>query len=223
MKEAINISTDGYMDAVRGVVYLSSGSTYQDIIFNYEYVGAFESEAGLTILECNGLVITSVDLGSNTKLYIPDILEGERVVGINLGGGLGDSLYAIELSDNIQFIGNRCFESCTNLTYIKIPNKVEYIGDNAFYGCGDLTVHFQNGFDYEGAYNNREDPFGAWGRYFGAHAFITEGHLTIEIYMYEYLEIQHGMFGEYGFIIDRGAFDEGLITFVPYENDESYQ
>ena len=84
----------------------------------------------------------------------------------------------------------------------------------------------QNGFDYEGAYNNREDPFGAWGRYFGDHAFITEGNLTIEIYMHAYLEIQHGMFGEYidnGFIIDRGAFDEGLITFVPYENDESYQ
>ena len=39
----------------------------------------------------------------------------------------------------IQTIGNSTFNSCTEITTIRIPNTIISIGDSAFYGCSNIT------------------------------------------------------------------------------------
>lgn len=47
-------------------------------------------------------------------------------------------LSAIALPDALSDMGNRSFESCSNLTYIRLPKNFKNIGEYTFYGCKSL-------------------------------------------------------------------------------------
>lgn len=67
-------------------------------------------------------------IGSDTKLIIPDNINGKEVTGI----------------------GYNAFYNCKNLEAIEIPTTIKYIGYNAFYGCSELEDVYYNGdSDYD--------------------------------------------------------------------------
>ena len=49
-----------------------------------------------------------------------------------------DYLISIEIPDEIDFIGRRCFRGCSNLEYIKLPKKLRNFGDYCFSNCYQL-------------------------------------------------------------------------------------
>ena len=61
--------------------------------------------------------ITGIGTCSDTKIIIPEELDGRKVVSI----------------------GASAFANCKRITSIDVPDSVTYIGQGAFYGCDSLT------------------------------------------------------------------------------------
>ena len=81
--------------------------------------------------------------GTESKLMIPGVIEGAKVVGI----------------------GNSAFEGCSSLTSVVIPGSVTSIGDFAFGGCSSLTIYCVTEKQPEGwdeYWNNSNRPV-VWG------------------------------------------------------------
>lgn len=63
---------------------------------------------------------------------------------------LCESLYDVQLSTSLVFIGNSAFSSCP-LTSISLPESLKYIGNNAFNGCDRLkTISIPKSVEYIG-------------------------------------------------------------------------
>lgn len=96
---------------------------------------------------------------SLSKIVLPDIIDGYKVVKIESLSFVGSNVSSIELNDNMLIIGNNAFEN-TNLSSIEIndsltsinyeafknckltkiflPDACAFIGQNAFYGNNSL-------------------------------------------------------------------------------------
>lgn len=61
-----------------------------------------------------------------------------------------ESLYEVQLSTSLEFIGNSAFSSCP-LTSISLPESLKFIGNNAFNGCDRLkTIYIPKSVEYIG-------------------------------------------------------------------------
>ncbi len=117
--------------------------------FEYKY----DSELG-------GMVITNY-LRESPKVRIPDTIEGEPVVGLNLSNcekelteivmpdtvkefdfssATKHAITFINIPKSVTEIGYGAFSDCTSLTSITIPDSVTEIGEYAFAGCSLTSV-----------------------------------------------------------------------------------
>ena len=97
-------------------------------------------------------------IGTESKLMIPGVIEGTKVVGIgNSAFSRCKSLTSVTIPDSVTSIGNGAFYGCSSLTSVTIPDSVTSIGEYAFYECSSLTsvtipdsVTSIGGFAFEG-------------------------------------------------------------------------
>ncbi len=126
--------------------------------FSLKYI---QNSKGVVITQCIGI-------GNNLpqgEIYIPNTINGKPVVGIGenaFEGVCGLLTGTLVLPENLEFIGQRGFSGCKNITGIQFNNKLNSIGlsafsnndkvtnitlpdsltymdDNAFFSCDSLT------------------------------------------------------------------------------------
>ena len=112
-----------------------------------------------------GVVITKF-IGNSKRIWIPEIIKNEPVVGIDRFSNLdrlteiilpntlkrigdeevytktsmfGRELASINIPDSVTWISNYAFMNCEKLTSITISDNVTYIGKGAFENCKGLT------------------------------------------------------------------------------------
>ncbi|MBR5690614.1 MAG: leucine-rich repeat domain-containing protein [Verrucomicrobia bacterium] len=91
-------------------------------------------------IEADEAIITNY-LGTDLDVVFPNEINGKTVTGIDyyFWGNDKNNITSCQLPENLKYIGNDLFDSCTNLTAIQIPPGVESIGVRAFSGCEKLT------------------------------------------------------------------------------------
>lgn len=118
-----------------------------------------------TMVTLNEYIITEYN-GLANEVFIPDYIDGMKVVGIaasafrgnttiktlslgefirTIGMGAFDSctnLTGVTLNDELDLIDISAFSGCERLTWMVIPNSVQSIGVNAFANCGTLSTGF---------------------------------------------------------------------------------
>ncbi|MCL1795360.1 MAG: leucine-rich repeat domain-containing protein [Clostridia bacterium] len=86
---------------------------------------------------------------SLTEVSFPDGLVSIGKIGsrepFEFGAFQSSGLTRVFLPDGLQFIGNRTFKNCANLSGAFIPDSVTDIGEDAFVGCGALAIFAAEG------------------------------------------------------------------------------
>ena len=104
------------------------GGTYLGLVYRIDIING---ERVATILRYRG---------TESKLTIPGVIEGMKVVGIGGGAFYGcSSLTSVVIPEGVTSIGGYAFRGCSSLISVTIPDSVTSIGDNAFEGCSSLT------------------------------------------------------------------------------------
>ena len=91
-----------------------------------------------TFSDCRSLI--SIDVSSENPKYssVDGVLYNKDMTEIIfVPKGIKGAFF---IPSGVTRIGERSFEDCNDLTYIKIPKSVNDIGDYAFSGCKDLGV-----------------------------------------------------------------------------------
>ena len=122
-----NIVRNGF-DRARTEWGCEGGGTYLGLVYRIDIIN---SERVATIVNYRG---------AESKLTIPGVIEGMKVVGIgNSAFYRCQSLTSVVIPDSVTSIGESAFDSCSSLTSVVIPKGVTSIGKYAFAGCISLT------------------------------------------------------------------------------------
>ena len=108
----------------------SSPATPVKIVDGYTY-----SDAG-----DGGIKLTGYT-GQDTKLVIPDTLDGKKVTEIGDGCFSGNPWpERVYVPEGVVKIGDFGFECCSHLEKIYLPDSLREVGNGAFSGCGVLKL-----------------------------------------------------------------------------------
>lgn len=97
----------------------------------------------------NGYVITRY-LGSRSRVIIPEMIRGRKVVAIGDEAFINKGLTYIEVPSSLVSVGNKAFMNCRNLQKVKMSSFINEIGAYAFYNCMKLE-YFDFGSSSVGA------------------------------------------------------------------------
>lgn len=80
-----------------------------------------------------GNVIIENWCNSNSKIIIPNEIDGKPVIGIS-AWGFADSreIYSIKIPDSVVYLYGKAFKNCEELSTIKISKNLKYIGFDCF-------------------------------------------------------------------------------------------
>ena len=139
------ISTEiGAFTGCSAITSITIPSTMVHIGANYA-VPAFKGCSGLTSVIWNAKNHVNPTISNEAPFYsirkkITSFIFGDsvRYVPGNICLGMS-SLSSIELTNNIDSIGDWAFSGCTGLTSIVLPNSITKIGQSAFQNCSGLT------------------------------------------------------------------------------------
>lgn len=119
-----------YSGRVRTEWGCEGGGTYLGLVYRIDIING---ERVATILRYRG---------TESKLTIPGVIEGMKVVGIGGGAFYGcSSLTSVVIPEGVTSIGGYAFRGCSSLASIVIPGSVTSIGWDAFEGCSSLTIY----------------------------------------------------------------------------------
>ena len=108
----------------------SSPATPVKIVDGYTY-----SDAG-----DGGIKLTGYT-GQDTKLVIPDTLDGKKVTEIGAGCFSGNPWHErVYVPEGVVKIGDFGFECCSHMEKIYLPDSLREVGNGAFSGCGVLKL-----------------------------------------------------------------------------------
>lgn len=161
------------------------------------------------ILDDGTVCITSYS-GEGGNVLLPDEIGGMAVS--TLGDELfwyNESVTSVSLPRELEYIGARVFQSCTNLAEISIPDTVAEIGDACFLGCSNLIkVNIPAKLVYVGAFAFDETP---WITQFDGCSSIILG----ERVFYKYLSDADKVVIPDGIVcISDNAFDGKQLSYV---------
>ena len=88
----------------------------------------------------NGIKLTGYT-GQDTKLVIPDTLDGKKVTEIGDGCFSGNPWpERVYVPEGVVKIGDFGFECCSHMEKIYLPDSLREVGNGAFSGCGVLKL-----------------------------------------------------------------------------------
>ena len=89
------------------------------------------------VLDSERCYITGIGDCTDKDLYIPEYIDGYRVVSIDTlnRSGIINSVY---IPEGVEYIGFKAFERCMYLEKVTLSEGLEEIGSKAFYGCENL-------------------------------------------------------------------------------------
>ena len=115
-------------------------------LFNPEYSVNSDGES---------CTVTGVGDFSGTDVYIPEYIDGYKVVSIGEGAFANVThIKFIHIPDTVTSISRRAFFGCTGLTEITIPESVTSIGNQVFYKASNLSTVY-----YNSTYSDMNNPF----------------------------------------------------------------
>jgi len=90
-------------------------------------------------INSDGFAVVTEYIGSDSRISVPYVLGGKKVVGIG-DGVFKDKAFLerVYLNVGVTYVGNNSFSGCTGLKLISFPEKFEKIGKEAFKGCTSL-------------------------------------------------------------------------------------
>lgn len=116
--ECTTIDEDAYEDADRNVMP------------SFFSVSDYTMDGG-TIVKYNGL---------DTKLVIPDKIDGVTITGIGASAFQGNTtITSVTIPNTVKTIGEQAFYKCTGITELKLSENLTSCGKNAFAYCSGLT------------------------------------------------------------------------------------
>ena len=122
------IVRNGY-DRVRTEWGCEGGGTYLDLVYRIDIING---ERVATILRYRG---------TESKLTIPGVIEGMKVVGIGNSAFEGcSSLLEVIIPTAITELGKYAFKDCTVIKNILLPSSITIINDGTFKNCFFLTT-----------------------------------------------------------------------------------
>lgn len=90
--------------------------------------------------EANGGITITAYNGEASRVVIPEEIDGKKVVGFGDTFSCKDEIVAITIPSSVRAVTFNAFESCSNLSEVKIADGVKRIGKGAFYGCTALET-----------------------------------------------------------------------------------
>lgn len=121
---AVNLSSDTYPHGTAVYRYVES---VEDIEPDYNYN---EVDGGI---EISGVGITE------TKITIPDTIDGKTVVKVGDNAFAYSNVEEIVLPETVTEIGASAFSCCTSLKSVTLGSGVTVLGDDLFNNCSALT------------------------------------------------------------------------------------
>lgn len=100
-----------------------------------------------------GVVISKFRGFDEEDTIIPNIIEGETIIGV--GAGAFQNCTAIKtlvISEGIEFVGDRAFANCENLVKVIFPNTLNSIGVSSFEESGITSISLPSGLKKLGEY-----------------------------------------------------------------------
>lgn len=79
-----------------------------------------------------GNVIIENWCNSNSKIIIPNEIDGKPVIGISAWGFADSEVYSVKIPDSVIDLYGRAFKNCTKLSTIKVSKNLELIGFDCF-------------------------------------------------------------------------------------------
>lgn len=79
-----------------------------------------------------GNVIIENLCNSNSKIIIPNEIDGKPVIGISAWGFADSEVYSVKIPDSVIDLYGRAFKNCTKLSTIKVSKNLELIGFDCF-------------------------------------------------------------------------------------------
>ena len=107
---------------------MSGGEVKAETYGNFEYEINEDGDT-VTITEYTGI---------DSKVTIPEIINGKKVTSIGEYAFCNCSFTSITIPSSVTSIGDSAFSGCSSLTSVTIPSSVTSIGEHAFYGCSSL-------------------------------------------------------------------------------------
>lgn len=78
--------------------------------------------------------------GSDSSVYIPDMIDGRKVVKIGEEAFSGNkTIEHVRFSAYLEKIGESAFKECSSLQEAVFPASMTYIGDDSFYDCTSIS------------------------------------------------------------------------------------
>jgi uncharacterized repeat protein (TIGR02543 family) len=105
-----------------------------DITLHAKWVALFQ----LRELDGGGVEIVGY-LGDATSVYVPEEIDGQKVVGIGERAFRNNTaLTSIDVAEGVEYVGAYAFSGCTALKSSSLPSSLDSLGNGAFYGCSAL-------------------------------------------------------------------------------------
>jgi len=135
------------------------------------------------------------------QIIIPKTL---KVIGDEAFSNCNDlKIVVFDKNSELEYIGEKSFESCYGLYYINLPDSVTYIGDSAFVGCKLKFINIPSKINYIGS---------------NSFDFYSDFKLIISNREIP-LEIDECLFYKF----DEKKIFENCILFVPADSVELYK
>ena len=131
-----------------------SGDTYPHGTAVYRYVEGEQTE-DYTYQETDGGIEIVGTAITDSKITIPDTVDGKTVVKIGKNAFAHSNVEEIVLPDSVKELADSAFEGCTHLKSITFGSGLAKLGENVFKDCVSLTeVNLPDGVT--------EIPYGAF-------------------------------------------------------------
>lgn len=98
-----------------------------------------EENTDYEVEDTSGGVEITKYVGSDTRVEIPDTINGKKVVSIGEKAFSKTSIKSVSMPSSVKYIGKMAFYNCKSLKTVNFSSKISEMGEYAFDSCTSLT------------------------------------------------------------------------------------